>query len=210
LATASTVGDFLRSRWLPLLLIGMIGRAGASSERITELQYDAAGRVMSVETAVEQAPPSVGGIAPAVVRQGPPVAVTVSGAGLRGATVTGSHPGLAISAVSSSESRVRLQVQADASVPLGTQRLRVSTALGSAEAAFTVRPRLPVLSASPNPLALAPGQSATVTLSLDRADVVEHVLGIVAQPSSRIAVSPNGLRAAVGSRSPGSLTVQAS
>jgi hypothetical protein len=94
---------------------------GQSSEQFTEIEYDESGRVVSVETVVELAAPSVAGIEPAVLRHGPPRTVTVAGAGLRGVTVTGSHPGVVISAVSTSEKLVRLQVQVDEPVPLGEQ-----------------------------------------------------------------------------------------
>lgn len=201
------------SRMRQLLISGALGLLALPSaaqtlpERFTEYAYDEAGRVSAIETAVEAAPPTVSALAPAVVRHGPAVAVTATGMSLRGATVSASHPGLTVSAVTATEGRVSFRLQADPSVPLGDYTLRFTTQLGWAEIAVAVWPRLPVLSLSPNPLALSPGESRTVALRTDVGDVVGHTLSILATPGAVATVTPNSAQVPVGGTEAGTVSV---
>lgn len=190
-----------------LLLVATLAVAQSPPEHFTTLGYDEVGRVGTIETAVEEAAPTLTAMSPAIVRHGPAVAVTLIGTSLRGAVPTASHPGLTISAVTAEAARVTLMLQADASVPVGEHRVSVVTVLGSAEIAFTVYPQLPVLTVAPNPLAVEVGKSATVTLRTDRPDVIAHTLQLTTASNGIATVSPNSLVLPVGGVDAGSATV---
>lgn len=201
------------SRMRQLLISGALGllalplAAQTLPERFTEYAYDEAGRVSAIETAVEAAAPTVSALEPAAVRHGPAMAMTAMGTSLRGATVSASHPGLTVSAVTATEGRVTFRLQVADLVPLGDYTLRFTTQLGSAEIAVAVWPRLPVLSVSPNPLALAPGESRAVALRTDVGDVVGHALTVAATPGAVATVTPNSAQVPVGGTEAGTVTV---
>ncbi len=196
--------------FLSLLIVAMspAAQAQTSSKQFTEIEYDEAGRVKAIRTAVETAAPTATTMTPAIVRHGPAVNIEVAGSSLRGATIASDHPGLVVSAVTATASRATFRLQADETVPLGEHRLSFTTALGSSEIAFTVRPRLPVLQIEPNPAALAPGDSLAGSIRVDSADVIPHTFTL--SGSGAVSATPSTLTLAAGSTTVGTVTLQAS
>lgn len=195
-----------RSVLLALLLAWSSGPL-ADSKHFTEIEYDPIGRVSAIETAVEEAPPVVTGIFPSVVRHGPAVSITITGTSLRGAIPATAQRGISIDAVTAEASRVTLRMQVDESVTLGEHVLTVTTVLGSADVAFAVRPRLPVLTVSPSPVAVEPGASMALELRTDRADVVGHSFTLSTSSSANATVAPGMLLLPVGNMSAGVATI---
>jgi hypothetical protein len=199
------------TRWL----IGMLllatalpfAYAQSTSKQFTEIEYDDAGRVKAIRTAVEAAGPHAETMTPAIVRRGPAVWVEVRGGSLRAATIETDHVGLVVSAVTATASAVTFRLQADESVPLGEHRLVFTTALGSSEIAFTVYPRLPVLAVEPDPTVLTAGETVTVSIRVDSADVIPHTFDLIG--TGVASVTPARLSLPAGATFVGTATVQA-
>jgi hypothetical protein len=192
-----------------LLFCTAVTYAQSGSEHFIEIEYDDVGRVKVLQTAVELAPPVVVAISPEVIRRGPPVSVIVTGTGLRGAGIEPSHPDIRVSAVTANAERVSMQLQASDAVPLGEHWLRFTTPLGSAEIGFTLRPKLPVVAVSPDPITLEPGESRPVRVTTDSPDVIDHVLTLITDPFRIVTASPNSLLLPIGSTEAGEVMLHA-
>lgn len=184
---------------LAFAAIGAFARAG---EHYTEYVYDADGRVEQITTTVDDAPPVVAAIAPAIVRRGPPVRMTVTGSSLRAAQITTDDAGLMVSGVTASATRITFDLAAAESVPLGPTTLRFSTVLGEASADIVIRPRLPVLQAMPDPIAMTPGQQQALALRLDTADVIDHSFTLSSGNPVVATISPGAVTVAAGALTP--------
>jgi len=156
----------------------------SGSGSFIEYEYDESGRIIGIITVVDESPPEISHIDPAIVRRGPAVAATIHGSGLRQAQIETDHPGLSVSSVTSSASWVSLELTADASVPLGLRTLTLTTTLGSDTVNIEVYPRLPELQVSPDPVAISPAGQVALDIGIDSADVIDHVFELsVVDPS---------------------------
>lgn len=147
--------------------------------RSTHYVMDAADNLVSVDIAERPATPVITAIEPAGLRQGQTRSFTISGRNLGFASVSASTPGLSISHLTRSPTRISFTMLAAADAPPGPQALLLADAAGSISTSVLVSPGLPQLTAEPAPLALPPdGSPRQLGLRLSLADNKDHVIRV--------------------------------
>ena len=125
--------------------LGRLVRAISSSGVVTEYVYDAAGNITAVIRGGSATPPTLTGVAPASIRRGSQVRVTLNGTNLQNAALQALDRELTISGVTRTATNLAFDLAASAQAALGASALRVSTAAGNATININVRPPLPKL-----------------------------------------------------------------
>ncbi|MCW5631783.1 MAG: hypothetical protein KIT17_00450 [Rubrivivax sp.] len=179
--------------------LGRLVRWVDAQGRVTEYVYDAVGNILEVRVGVAASPPTVSAIAPAAVRRGASVAVTLDGANLGAVELRTSSPQLRISGVSGTPARITFTLAVSATAPLGPASVVVRNSLGQAAASIDVRPALPSFAVSPSLLAVAPGAAArSIDVTLEHADIVDHVLAASSDQPAIAGVTPASVLIAAG------------
>ena len=151
----------------------------ADSRRVIDYDYDDSGNLTRIDSETNDSPPTITNIIPDSMRIGPPVSRAVTGTNLRGASVTTDHAELIVTDVQTDSTSATFTLQASANVPLGTHDITFTTGLGSANVAITVKPRLPIITLGPAPIALpSNGAPTPLTLQLQPIDIDDHVINV--------------------------------
>lgn len=168
-------------------LVRVINGAGQAVEYV----YDAAGNINAVVAGGQAQPPVASALTPSAVRRGSVSRFTLTGAQLSNATLSASDEGIQISKVSRSATSISFDLVVGDAVPMGANRITVSTAAGEASLTLTVRPALPTAAVSPLPIAVAPGASSiTYDLTLSGADDEPHSFALSMLRPEVASVSP--------------------
>ena len=171
--------------------LGRLVRAISSSGVVTEYVYDAAGNITAVIRGGAASPPTLSNVAPASVRRGSQVRVTLTGTSLQNAALQALDRELTISGVTRTATSLAFDLVASAQAALGASTLRVSSAAGNATININVRPPLPKIELSPLPIAVPPdGRSATIDLVLSNADDQAHTIALSTVRPDIASVSP--------------------
>jgi len=167
----------LRSFLLAIAVFALgLPAAFGQSRQIIDYSYDDAGNIVRVESIVSDAAPVVTTISPGVARREETVRMTATGSDLRLAEVTSPDPAVSISNVQSTQSAVSFDVAASADATPGSVTLDFTTQLGSTSGDIQIRLKRPRIIVAPVPLAVAPGQSLSLSVSLSNADSLSHQL----------------------------------
>jgi YD repeat-containing protein len=180
--------------------IGRLTRWVDSQGQVTEYTYDPAGNILSVTrgNAASQAP-LISSITPTVIRAGQTATLTVTGQRLQSGTLQAADPGIDLANIRQSATQVLADMTVAPTTPTGTQTLIFSNSVGSASAQILIAPKLPTLTAEPNPLALPPDNVArAITLRLSSIDLVGHTISASSNDTSRATVSPGSVTIAAG------------
>ena len=180
--------------------LGRLVRAVSTSGVVTEYVYDAAGNITAVVRGGSVSPPTLSEIAPASIRRGTAVRVTLTGTNLQNAGLQIPDRDLTFSAVTRTPTSIAFDLVASALAVLGASAVRVSSASGSASINIDVRPSLPKVELSPLPIAVPPdGRNATIELVLTSADDVAHTIALSTARPDIASVSPASLTIPAGS-----------
>lgn len=162
--------------------LGRLVRVIDGQNRVTEYVYDAAGNILGVKTggsAADKAP-KMSEITPTSIRRGETKAFTVTGQNLSLGDLAVSDPGMNISAVTRTATQISFTLSIAQTVPLGSQKISLSSSAGPAEIAVLVNPLLPALTVEPSPLAIPPDNTArNFTVRLSHADGIPHEISLV-------------------------------
>lgn len=172
--------------------LGRLVRHADNAAQAIDYTYDPAGNILAVARAqAGAAVPQLQSLSPAVWRKGESGPVTLQGLGLQSGTLQADHPGLVLSQLQQSTTRIDAQLAVAPAVPVGPHILRFSNAGGTAQATLQIAPALPTLSVEPDPLALPPDATPrAITLRLSHADLVAHTVTVTASDPGRATVSP--------------------
>ncbi len=180
--------------------LGRLVRAISSAGVVTEYVYDAAGNITAVNRGGAASPPTLSDVAPASIRRGSQVRVTLTGANLQNAALQAVDRELTISGVTRAATSLSFDLVASAQAALGASTLRVSSAAGNATINISVRPPLPKIELSPLPIAVPPdGRSATIDLVLSGADDQAHTIALSTVRPDIASVSPASVTIPAGS-----------
>lgn len=180
--------------------LGRLVRAISSSGVVTEYVYDAAGNITAVIRGGSAAPPTLTSVAPASIRRGSQVRVTLNGTNLQNAALQALDRELTISGVTRTATSLAFDLAASAQAALGASALRVSSAAGNATININVRPPLPKVELSPLPIAVPPdGRSATIDIILSNADDQAHTIALSTVRPDIVSVSPASVTIPAGS-----------
>lgn len=180
--------------------LGRLVRAISSSGVVTEYVYDAAGNITAVNRGATASPPTLTNAAPASIRRGSQVRVTLTGTNLQNAALQALDRELTISGVTRTATSLTFDLAASFQAALGASALRVSSAAGAATINITVRPPLPAVELSPLPIAVPPdGRSATIDLVLANADDQAHTITLSTARPDIASVSPAAVTIPAGS-----------
>jgi YD repeat-containing protein len=199
LALTGTVGQAGQERY-EYDPIGRLVRFIDGNNQVTEYKYDAAGNILSVTRAsAASLAPSISAVTPSVIRRGETKAITLTGQRLDVGTLQTSDAGMDLSGLTLGATQVTASLTVAPSVPVGTQTLTFSNAVGTAQIGLLIAPTLPVLTVEPSPLALPPDNTArAITVRLSGVDVVAHTIGISSSDVSKATVSPASVVIAAG------------
>ena len=114
---------------LMALFAMMASFAYGQSREAIQYEYDGAGNIIRIETAFSENPPSITNISPNVLRIGPTVSMTATGADLQLARITAADPAITISNVSISPGTVSFDIGAANNAQLGPTDINFTTAL---------------------------------------------------------------------------------
>ena len=180
--------------------LGRLVRAISSAGVVTEYVYDAAGNITAVIRGGAASPPTLTNVAPASIRRGSQVRVTLTGTNLQNAALQALDRELTISGVTRTATSLAFDLVASAQVALGASALRVSSAAGNATININVRPPLPKVELSPLPIAVPPdGRSATIDLVLSNADDQAHTIALSTVRPDIASVAPASVTIPAGS-----------
>jgi YD repeat-containing protein len=181
--------------------IGRLVQFVDPANQVTEYTYDPAGNLTSVTgggNAADYAP-VLASITPNFIRRGQTKSIVIAGQRLQSGTLQTSDGALVLANVRQTATQLTADLTAGASVPLGMQTLTYTNAAGTASAAITVAPVLPVLSAEPSPLALPPDNLGhPITLRLSAPDLVAHTVNLSFSDTSKATIAPASISFAAG------------
>lgn len=179
--------------------LGRLIRVIDEQGRVTEYVYDAAGNLLQVNTGGTAQAPVVASVSPTSIRRGETKTIQITGAGLTGAHVSTSDPGLDITGLQTTATQITFSLTATLSAALGTQPISISNAGGATSAQIFVNPVLPVLSMAPQPIALTPGGGPrTFSVLLSSTDNVDHVVNVASANPAIATVTPSSLTFTAG------------
>lgn len=180
--------------------LGRLVRAISSSGVVTEYVYDAAGNITAVIRGGAASPPTLSNVAPASMRRGSQVRVTLTGTALQNVALQALDRELTISNIARTPTSLVFDLAASLQATLGASTLRVSSASGTSSVTINVRPVLPSIQLSPLPIAVPPdGRSAAIDVVLSGADDQAHTIALSTANPNIATVSPSTLTIPSGS-----------
>jgi len=170
--------------------LGRLVRVVDETGQVTTYQYDAVGNLLAVTQTGTQPPPVITGIVPSSARAGETVEVAITGQNLLGAMLSTTYVGLTMTNVTAAATQITAIFALAETAPPGQATIQATTASGAASVGFTILPppQTPIL--SPTYLALAPGQTATVTISIAQSDPDSTTIRLETADPGIAAVSP--------------------
>lgn len=179
--------------------LGRLVRMVDGQGRVTEYIYDAVGNILEVRSGGAVSPPTVTDISPTALRRGTNATIVVNGSNLANVEVRAADPQLQISAVSGTATRVSFNLAAGLGATLGPAAITLRNSGGEVTRTVTVQPTLPLLAVVPTPIAIPPDNVARgVTIALDHADVVDHVVSVSSDQPAIASVTPASVVIAAG------------
>ncbi len=171
---------------------------------VTEYEYDPVGNITRVRQAGNATAlvPTVSNTTPTSFRKGTSTLVTVTGTNFSGARLNAQDPNIDITGVSMTATQLSFTASANVSAEPGLKAFSISNAAGSANFNLTLAPTLPVVSFSPQPIALPPDNSIrNVSLVLSNTDTVSHTVALSMDNTAVATVSPASVVLAPGQSS---------
>ena len=169
----------LHARWFAILFLGATTLAYADSERIVHYQYDTAGNLTGITSAVNQNPPDVISVSPTFINIGQTLSITATGTDLGGVDVSVVATGLSISDIVTSPTVVTFILTASSSAELGNEILTFTSRLGTDSESIVIAEQIEGITTQPDPISVAAdGQPSQVKLIFDGPSATEEIYSL--------------------------------
>jgi len=172
-----------------VVFIASVSQGHAQERVFSEYQYDEVGNIISRSQDVSGAAPSIAEVSPSIVRRNQTLRITLTGLGLRGASLGEQNSFFSFSDITSTNEELSFTLSVDEDADEGPAQTSVSTGLGTVFFSLNVLPELPDLRIAPTPITFTPGTTRALNISLSAVDVLDHTVSVSIADTSIATIS---------------------